>query len=80
MRTINLAEAKARLSELVEQAEMGDTVQIARRGKPVAQLSPVSVPRKPVDASLLRKVTDTMPLQEEDAGTFMRRLRDGDRY
>lgn len=80
MRTINLAEAKARLSELVEQSGKGETIQIARRGRPIAQLTPVSRPRKPIEARELRRVTDGMPVQTESAGEFMRRLRDTDRY
>jgi len=43
MDTISLAEAKARLSELVARAADGETVQITRRGKPVAQITPVKL-------------------------------------
>jgi len=35
---INIYEAKTRLSQLVEQAEKGDEVIIARAGRPVARL------------------------------------------
>ncbi|WP_353217077.1 type II toxin-antitoxin system prevent-host-death family antitoxin [Sandarakinorhabdus sp.] len=35
---INIAQAKPRLSELVERAESGETVRISRRGKPVVEL------------------------------------------
>ena len=35
---INIYEAKTRLSQLVEQAENGDEVIIARAGRPVARL------------------------------------------
>ena len=35
---INIAEAKPRLSELVERAEKGETIRLARRGKPVVEL------------------------------------------
>ncbi len=41
MDTVGLAEAKARLSELVTRAAEGETVQITRRGKPIAQISPI---------------------------------------
>jgi hypothetical protein len=34
---INLADAKARLSELVDRVEAGDTIDILRRGKRVAR-------------------------------------------
>jgi antitoxin (DNA-binding transcriptional repressor) of toxin-antitoxin stability system len=36
--TFNIAEAKAKLSELVARAESGETVVIARGGKPVVEL------------------------------------------
>lgn len=80
MESISLAEAKARLSELVSRVAEGETVQITKRGKPVAQITPVQKPRKPIDIELLRSVTDKMPMQPESAGEFMRRLRDDSRY
>ena len=80
MDIVSLAEAKARLSELVARAADGETVQITRRGKPVAQLVPIEAPRKPIDLALLRSVTDSMPMQPESAGEFMRRMRDDSRY
>jgi prevent-host-death family protein len=39
--TIGLAEAKARLSELVDRVEAGETIVISRNGKEVAALRPV---------------------------------------
>jgi prevent-host-death family protein len=40
MSITNIHEAKSRLSKLVEQAERGEEVIIARAGKPVARLVP----------------------------------------
>jgi antitoxin (DNA-binding transcriptional repressor) of toxin-antitoxin stability system len=80
MRSVNLAEAKAHLSELVERAAAGEPVCITRRGKPVAQLSAVGTPRKRIDVAALRAMTDAMPMQQEAAGDFIRRMRDEDRY
>jgi prevent-host-death family protein len=40
-RYVNIAEAKARLSELVEKAASGEEILIARDHKPVARLVPV---------------------------------------
>jgi len=37
---MNVAEAKARLSELIARAEAGEEVVIARGGKPVVSLNP----------------------------------------
>jgi prevent-host-death family protein len=80
MRTVSIAEAKAHLSKLVEQAEAGDPVCITRRGKPVAQLVGVTKPRKRIDTAALRALTERMTPQTESAGDFIRRMRDTDRY
>lgn len=80
MNAISLAEAKARLSELVDRIEAGEAIEITRRGKPVARLLAVARGRKPVDASLLRAVTAAMPVQAEGAAGLVRAMRDDDRY
>lgn len=80
MTAINLAQAKARLSELVERAAAGETIEITKRGKPIAQLVPVRKKLKPIDFEAIKKIADSMPYQEESAGDFMRRLRDSERY
>lgn len=80
MRTISLAEAKAKLSELVERAAAGETVEITKRGKPVAQLVPVKKKLKPIDIEALERIARSMPFQHESAGDFVRRMRDEDRY
>lgn len=38
---VNIYEAKARLSQLIQQVEAGDEIVIARHGKPVARLVPL---------------------------------------
>jgi prevent-host-death family protein len=80
MDVINLADAKAHLSELVDRVEAGDSIDITRRGKPVARLTAVVKPRKPIDAALLRSLTAIMPPQTESAADLVRAMRDGDRY
>jgi prevent-host-death family protein len=80
METVNLADAKARLSELVERAEAGETVRITRRGKLVAEIAPVKAPRKKIDMAALRALTDSMPKQKEPARVFIRKMRDRERY
>ena len=42
MRKVNAVEAKARLAELLREVERGETVDITRHGKTVAQLVPAS--------------------------------------
>jgi prevent-host-death family protein len=80
MDVINLADAKAHLSELVDRVEAGDSIEITRRGKPVARLTAVARPRKRIDAALLNGLTATMPTQNESAADLVRSMRDGDRY
>jgi prevent-host-death family protein len=80
MRNVNLAEAKAHLSELVEQPAAGEPMCITRRGKAMAWLTAVEVPRKRIDPSALRAMTNAMPLQPVSARDFVRRMRDDDRY
>lgn len=77
MTTVNIATAKAHLSELVVKAEKGETIAIERHGKPVARLVPAEQAREAIDFQWLDDVIGQMPLTEED-GT--RRLRDEDRY
>jgi prevent-host-death family protein len=80
MKTVNLAEAKAHLSELVELASKCEAVQILRRGKPFAQLVPVERERKQIDLAMLQNLTASMPHQKQSAGDFIRATRDSDRY
>jgi prevent-host-death family protein len=80
MITVSLADAKAHLSELVERAAAGEPVCITRRGKLVAQITPVDVPKKPIDNSALKAITDAMPMQPQTVRDFIRRMRDEDRY
>lgn len=80
MDTINLAEAKARLSELVERAEAGEDICIAKRGKPVVRLTRLDRAKKPINFEAIRKIRESMPKQEESTEEFMRRMRDDARY
>ncbi len=80
MKSVNLADAKAHLSALVEQAAAGEPVCIMRRGKPVAQLTAIEVGPKRIDPLALRAITDAMPVQPEAARDFVRRMRDDNRY
>ena len=81
MERINLADAKARLSEIVDRVEAGESIEIVRRGKPAARLVPAVDKRewKPVDVGALHKLHAKMPVQEP-AGEFVRRMRDEARY
>ncbi len=80
MDAINLADAKAHLSKLIDRVEAGDSIDITRRGKPVARLTAVIRSRKPIDVALLQSLTATMPPQAESAADLVRAMREGDRY
>lgn len=47
MDIVNLADAKARSSALLSKAESGEEALITRRGRPVARLVPIALPKKP---------------------------------
>jgi prevent-host-death family protein len=80
MDSYSLADAKARLSELIGKVEAGETVEITRRGKPVARVMPLDKPLKPIDWDALARLRARLPIQEEGAGAFVRRMRDDARY
>jgi len=80
MNAINLADAKAHLSELLDRVEAGDSIDITRRGKPVARLTAVAKPRKPINAAQLAALTETMPAQSQSSADLIRSMRDSDRY
>ena len=80
MDIITLAEAKAHLSELVDRVEAGDSIDITRRGKPVARLTAPERPRKQIDAALLQALTAALPPQKQDAANLVSAMREGNRY
>ena len=80
MDTVNLADAKTNLSQLVDRVEAGDTIEITRRGKPAARLVAATRQKKPISLAELEAHTKTMPHQNEGAAQFVRNMRDSDRY
>jgi len=83
MRTMTLADAKARLSAAVDLVEAGEEIVITRRGRPVVRI--VREAKRPVAnaAALLKSMREfvtAQPLQAESAVKLMRRMRDGSRY
>ena len=45
MTTVNIHDAKTHLSRLVERAARGETVSIAKAGKPMAKIVPIEQPK-----------------------------------
>ena len=55
MPTVNIADAKSRLAEYLRRVEAGETVTIARRNQPIAELRPVPEQlRRPRPAGLCK--------------------------
>lgn len=80
MDVVNLADAKAHLSELIDRVEAGASIAITRRGEPVARLTAISTLRKPIDVALFQSLTVAMTPQAESAADLVRSMRDGDRF
>lgn len=80
MTIYSVAEAKNRLSELIDRALGGEGVVVARHGTPVVELRPIQSAAKPVSKADLEQLLACAikPLKpvEEDAGTLLSRLRD----
>jgi prevent-host-death family protein len=70
MRHVQSSEAKARLSELLDEVEQGETIVITRHGRPVARIVPEAQRRqKEIDRAMeeireLRKQTGRITLEE----------------
>ena len=76
MVTVALAEAKARLSELVARVEAGEEVSITRRGKPVVRLVAETKPKEPFDLEEMRRIRAmTKPYVDPEGLSFVERLR-----
>ena len=71
---INLAEAKAHLSELVSKAESGEETIIMRRGEAVAKLVPIAAPKKALRTRALFRATLRKAKTPSEA--LIRKLRD----
>ena len=56
MDTVGVAEAKARLSDILRDVERGQRVVIERHGKPIAQLTPVEAPERRLFGALLGQI------------------------
>ena len=80
MEQVSLADAKARLSELLDRVEAGESFSITRRGKPVAQVVPQPRKHKPIPPDFWDELDRIATPQKESAGEFMRRMRDEARY
>jgi len=74
MSTVSLAEAKARLSEIVDRVEAGEEVVITRRGRPVAQITGTRKALQPVKS--LADLRASLPRARRSSVRLIRQLRD----
>ena len=54
MATVNIDEAKTRLSQLVDQAASGEDVVLCRNGKPLVRITQLSVPKRRIKFGVLK--------------------------
>ncbi len=80
MESINLADAKSHLSEIIDRVEAGEIIEITRRGKPTAELRPLITAREKIDVDALRKLHEGQQMQSLGTDAFIRQMRDSDRY
>jgi prevent-host-death family protein len=65
MKTVNIHQAKTQLSRLLKRVEAGEEIVLARAGKPVAKLVPMST-KKPREPGLwLKKYPHLLPELEK---------------
>ena len=76
MDTVNLSQAKARLSELLDKVEAGEDVVITRHGRPVATLSAVSRPKQKLRLKELAEFRAKMPKSRRSSAVLLRQMRD----
>lgn len=76
MVTVNLAHAKAHLSELLDKVEAGEEVLITRRGRAVGQISPVARPKTPLRLDSLARFRASMPRLRRASAELLREARD----
>jgi prevent-host-death family protein len=79
MTTVNLAHAKAHLSELLDQVERGEAIVITRRGRPVARIAPIETLKRPIDFRALAEFRKTMPPLPQSSAELIREMRDDER-
>lgn len=70
--TVNVHEAKTRLSELLTRVEAGETVVIARAGTPVARLEAIHQPEPRAFGSMTFTVPQTFdtPLPDDELAAW----------
>ncbi len=76
MAIVAVAEAKAKLGELLDRVEVGETVSITRRGKLIAELVAKKPALKPIDFDEMDRLRAlSKPYVDPDGLCFVGRMR-----
>jgi prevent-host-death family protein len=78
MSAVNLAVAKAHLSELINRVEAGEEVVITRHGHPVARVVPAMPVKQPVPLQRLAELRKQLPARKGSSAEALRELRDAE--
>lgn len=83
MRTLSIAEAKARLSAVVDSVEAGEEIIITRHGRAVARIVAESPALSRDPAAIVaeqRAFLEAQPIRSERAADTVRQMRNEDRF
>lgn len=61
METVNIYEAKTRLSQLVDKAASGEDVVVCRNGKPLVRITRLEVPKRRIKFGVLKGKVKVRP-------------------
>jgi len=78
MRTVSVAEAKARLSELLSSVEAGEEILITRHGRAIAKVSAPRKPKQPLPLEQLARLRQSVPPWSEPSPRLVRQVRDAE--
>jgi len=78
MRTVSLGEAKAHLSELLNEVEAGEDIVITRHGRAVARVSPLEKAKLPIPIKRLAALRKAVPAWTDPSAGIVRQLRDAE--
>uniref|UniRef100_E6QVF6 Antitoxin n=1 Tax=mine drainage metagenome TaxID=410659 RepID=E6QVF6_9ZZZZ len=76
MRAVSLAQAKAHLSELMDNVESGEEVVITRHGRPVARVLPINPIKQMLSLQRLAELRQQVPAWRGSSAEMLRELRD----
>ena len=74
MSNVSLAQAKANLSQLIDQVEAGEDLVITRHGRPVAKVTAVRPARQLIPS--LADFRAGLPRRKGSSASLLRRMRD----